>query len=461
MPTAAEREPRWDPSRYPPPARANRWVQTVRFGRDPLGELTGARKRLGPVFTLRILPYRSGLVCGTDPETNRAILTDQDRFAGGEAADLLEPIVGPNSLILTPAPRHLDNRKLLLPPFHGERIARWADRVRELAREQASSLITGAPVAVRPWAQRFTLDVILRVVFGIEDRERSAVYRRAIDRISDPRFAILLFAPDIFKRDLGRVSTGGVFARRKADVDALLFEEIAVRRAAPDAAERDDVLSILLGSGFSDEELRDELMGLVLAGHETTSVALAWTLHLLAHNPRARDALIADLDAGSDAYLKATIKESTRLRAPVIDAIRTATRDTELGGHPVPKGAYVSAMFCATQLAPELWPDPDTFRPERHLDAKPAPYSLTPFGGGVRRCIGASLAQLELEIVLTEVLSRAVPEPAGALEPGRLLGVSIVPGKGGRVVLRQAERTVAPAEGVTVSEPLGSLAPGG
>jgi cytochrome P450 len=217
---------------------------------------------------------------------------------------------------------------------------------------------------------------------------------------------------------------------------------------------------VLLDTGFSDAELRDELMGLVLAGHETTATALAWTVHLLAHHRRACAALRADLKAGSDAYLKATIKESTRLRAPVIDAIRTATRDTELGGHPVPKGAYVSAMFCATHHAPELWPDPGAFRPERHLDDKPVPYSLTPFGGGVRRCIGASLAQLELEIALPELLSHAVPEPAGELEPGRVLGVSIVPAKGGRVVFRQAERTVAPAAAETVSEPLGSFAPG-
>jgi cytochrome P450 len=448
-------DPRWDPSRFPPTARQNRWAQTVRFGRDPLGELMRARAQLGPVFSLRLLPYQA-LVCGTDPATNQEILTDQERFVGGKAADLLEPIVGPHSLILTPPPRHLPNRKRLLPPFHGERIAVWRDTVRDLVRERP---LPDGPV--RPWAQQLTLDVILRVVFGVADRERCARYRRAVDRINDPRFAFLLFAPEIFVRDLGRFSTGGMFARRKAAVDELLFEEIAARRADPEADRRDDVLSVLLGAEeFTDEELRDELMGLVLAGHETTATALAWTLHLLAHNPRVRDKLIADLAAGSDEYLKATIKESTRVRAPVIDAIRTAACDTELGGHPVPKGAYVSAMFCATHHAPELWDDPEEFRPERHLDAKPLPYALTPFGGGVRRCLGASLAQLELEVVLAELLTQAVPEPAGDFEATRILGVTLTPARGGRVVMRQAERTVAPAAGATVSEPLGSLAPG-
>jgi cytochrome P450 len=460
-------EPRWDPSRFPPAARANRWEQTVRFALDPIGEVMRARERHGPVFTLRLLPYKAGFVCGADAETNQEILTDQDRFVGGQAAELLEPVIGSSSLIVTPPPKHLRNRRLLLPPFHGERVAQWTERVRDLARDYLPQLATGAPVAVRPWAQRLTLDVILRVVFGVEDPARVARYRRAIDGITDQRLLALAFAPAIFTRDLGRFSPGGIFQRRRAVVDALLHEEIAARRAAPDAAQRDDVLSILLGArfddgtGFSDEELRDELMGLVLAGHETTANALTWTLHLLAHHPAVRDALAGDLAAGSDAYLDATIKESLRLRPPVTDAVRIATRDTELGGHPVPAGTRVSAMFTATHHAPELWPEPEAFRPERHLDGKPAPYALTPFGGGVRRCLGASLAQLELETVLGEVLARALPEPAGERpETPRLSGVSIIPAEGGRIVLRQLPRTVAPAEGATAREPLGSAAPG-
>jgi cytochrome P450 len=458
---AAFDEPRWDPARFPPAARANRWEQTARFALDPIGEVVRARQRRGPVFTLRLLPYKTGFVCGADAETNQQILTDQERFVGGQAAELLEPVIGPNSLIVTSPPKHLRNRKLLLPPFHGERVAQWTERVREVAHRSLDELATGQPVAARPWAQRLTLDIILRVVFGVADPARVARYRHAIDQIADQRFAILLFSPALLSRDLGRLSPGGIFQRRRAAVDALFYEEIAARRADPAAADRDDVLSLLLETGFSDEELRDELMGLVLAGHETTATALAWTLHLLAHHPAVRDALMDDLAAGSDAYLKATIKESMRLRAPVTDAVRIATRDTELGGHPVPAGARVSAMFTATHHAPELWPEPTAFRPERHLGGKPVPYALTPFGGGVRRCLGASLAQLELETVLAEVLARGVPEPAGdGPETPRLSGVSIIPAKGGRIVLRQLTRTVAPALGATVSEPLGSAAPG-
>lgn len=440
-------EPRWDPERFPPTARTSRAIQTARFARNPLDELNAARSAIGPVFTLRLFPYQ-GLVCATDVETNRAVLTDSERFAAGDAASLIEPIVGAHSLILTPAPKHTRNRKLLMPPFHGSKVQRWSDEVRRLVIDQLPDLLGGESVAVRPWAQRLTLDVILKVVFGVEDADRRAAYRRALDRVMDPRLSAILFAPPIVLRDLGPLSPGGVFARRRAVLDGLIDEEIATRRADPTAAEREDVLSVLLGArdedgvGFSDAEVRDELKGLVVAGHETTATALAWTFHLLAQNPAVRDELVDDLRTGSVDYLRATIKESTRLRSPVIDAVRIATADTELGGHPVPAGAYVSAMFCTLNLDEDLWPEPTRFRPERHLDNKYDAFALTPFGGGARRCIGAALAQLELEVVISEVLARALPEAAGRLEPVRLNGVTLIPGAGGRVRMSPATVSV-------------------
>lgn len=427
---AMAQQPRWDPARFPPAVDESRLRSTVRFNRDPLGLLEEGRRRHGSVFSLRLLPYQA-LVCAVSAETNQAVLTDAERFAAGDAAGLIEPLVGAHSLILTPSPRHLGNRKRLLPPFHGERVAAWTDRVAATAVAHRPRLLTGEPVAIRPWAQRLTLEVILQVVFGVTDPERVGRYRVALDRLLDPKFMPFLFLPDRLKVDLGPLSPFGQFLRRRRAVDDLLYAEIAARRAAPDAHARDDVLSVLLQADFTDVELRDELMGLVVAGHETTATALAWTLHLLAHHPDA-----ADRAAEDDPYLRAVIKESTRMRAPVIDAIRTAVDDTELGGRPVPKGAFVSAMFCATHHDPALWPEPGRFRPERHLDARPTPYALTPFGGGVRRCIGAALAQLELEVVLREVLSVAVPHPAGAPERVRLNGITLVPAAGGRVRLR-------------------------
>ncbi|HSI26754.1 MAG TPA: cytochrome P450 [Aeromicrobium sp.] len=436
-------DPKWDAERWPPSLRKSRAESTARFNHDPLGELVGAREKLGPVYTLRVLNHPGGIVCACDVESNRQVLTDHDLFKPGEAADLLEPLIGQGSLILTPAPRHTRNRKLLMPPFHGQKIAMWTDTIAELVEQQLPDLLQPGPVAVRPWAQRLTLDVILLVVFGIEAAERRAVYRRALDRLMRPRVAVILFLPHWARRNLGPLSPGGILEARRKAVDNLLAEEIAIRRADPDARTKQDVLSVLLeardedGIGYSDQELSDELKGLVIAGHETTATALAWTLHFLAQYPEVRDRLVADLDTGSKEYLGAVIKESMRLRAPVFDAIRMATRDTVLAGQPIPAGALVAANFCVTHLDPEVWPEPEKFIPERHLvsgDEKASPWALTPFGGGARRCIGASLATLELEVVLAKVLERALPEAAGPVEQTRLMGVTLVPHRGGRAV---------------------------
>ena len=394
------------------------------------------------MFTLRILPNRAGIICAGDAATNQQVLTDQRRFVAGDAAGLIEPIVGPRSLLVTPPPSHLRNRKLLLPPFHGQRLSVWTTRIQELAQERLPELASGKKIAVRPWAQRLTLEVILRVVFGLTDRDQASIFTGAINRLMDPRIKVLVALAPAIRRNWPRLPSDKIIERRRAELDQLLIQEITLRRGRPSDAEHGDVLSALLsardedGKGFSEAQLCDELTGLVIAGHETTATALAWTLHLLAHHPRARDHLITDLDAGQDTMLKAVIRESLRLRSPVIDAIRIAAQDTELGGQPVPKGAFVSAMFPLTHLDPALWPDPFLFKPERHLTQEPAPYALTPFGGGVRRCLGASLAQLELEVVLRTVLERYLPEPAGRPEPIRLDGVTLVPARGGRIILR-------------------------
>lgn len=225
------REPRYDARRFPPAVRGPRAAQTARMTRDPIRFLEAQRAALGPVFTLRIFPFRAGLVCAADAKLNREVLTDQERFVGGDAAWLLEPIVGPRSLILTPPPPHLRNRKLLLPPFHGERVALWAERVRDLVRLELPSLVTGEPVSVRPWAQRLTLDVILRVIFGLTDPAPVAAFRSALDRLAARSIQALLFAPTALRRDLGPRSPGGILAARRAAVDALIATQIESRRA--------------------------------------------------------------------------------------------------------------------------------------------------------------------------------------------------------------------------------------
>ncbi|MEU7324520.1 cytochrome P450 [Streptomyces griseoviridis] len=442
MNIAFTREPAWDPRLFPPASRTPRSVQTARMLMDPQGYARTLRQRLGPVFSLRTLPYRGALVCAADAATNRAVLTDHERFTGGDATALLAPAVGAKSLICTPPPRHLSHRRLLLPPFHGQRIAGWNQRIRDLVQRELADLVTGHAVPVRPWAQRLTLDVILNVVFGLTDPVRTAAFRRALNAFVGMDNLAVLFLPEPLRRDLGPFSPGGRFHRLRATVRHLTRREIADRRARPEDHGRDDVLSTLLqqrdedGNPLDDTQILDELTGLVLAGYETTATTIAWTLHLLAHHPAARDDLIADLDAGSDRVLRAAVKESGRLRPAVYNAMRTAAYDTELGGHPVPRYAFVAALFPLTHLDPALWPEPDAFRPERHLGATATPYTLTPFGGGLRRCIGVSLAHLEIDTVLTEILATAVPEPVGPPERARLLSVTLVPARGGRVRFR-------------------------
>ncbi|WP_234307008.1 cytochrome P450 [Streptomyces sp. NRRL F-2890] len=433
-------EPRWDPRVFPPASRAPRAVQTAHMLRDPRGFGLSLRRRFGPVFSARVHPYRAALVCATDAATNRAVLTDHERFVGGRATALLRPALGEGSLICTPPPRHLPHRRLLLPPFQGKQLAGWEDRVREVVRAALPGLLTGGDRPTRPWAQRLTLEVVLRVVFGLRDPARVAVFRNALTAFAGTGNVSTLFLPAPLRRDLGRLSPGGRFGRLRLHVRELIREEIAARREVADRESRDDVLSTLLDrydAGPGDQRLLDELTGLVLAGYETTATTIAWTLHLLAHHGHTRDDLVADLDAGSDRLLKAVIKESGRLRPAVYNAMRTAAEDTSLGGHPVPRHAFVAALFPITHLDPELWPQPHAFRPERHLGADPLPYALTPFGGGLRRCIGVPLAQLEAEIVVTEVLARALPEPAGPPEPARLAAVTLVPARGGRVRFRR------------------------
>lgn len=451
MSDAFAREPLWNPRLFPPACRTPRAVQTARNLLDPHGYSRSLRQRFGPVFSLRMFPYRGALVCAADAATNRAVLTDHERFVGGEASSGLAPVVGADSLICTSPPRHLPRRMLLLPLFHGKQVTRWPQQVRELVRAELPELLADGPKPVRPWAQRLTLDVILRVVLGLTDPDRTATFRRAFNAFVSMGNFPVLFLPKPLRRDFGPLSPGGRFYRRRAVVWDLVLEEIAARRAAPDRARRDDVLSMLLdardehGAGLNDQQLMDELLGLVLAGNETTATTIAWTLHLLAHHPTARDDLVADLDAGSDRLLKAVIKEAGRLRPAVFGSLRTAAHDTELGGHPVPGHAFVAALFPLTQLDPELWPEPEAFRPERHLGAEQTPYALTPFGGGMRRCIGVSLAQLEIETVLRETLAVAVPEPAGPLESARLLAVTLVPARGGRIRLRRRDGRTEPA----------------
>jgi cytochrome P450 family 135 len=355
---------------------------------------------------------------------------------------VLEPALGPHSVLTLDDEPHMQQRKLLLPPFHGERVRRYGELIREATRREMERWPVGEPFALRPHTQRITLSVILRAVFGIEDPARVDRATALIDEFGDRVNVITKFP--ILRRDLGRLSPWRRFLAARKRLDDFLYEEIALRRAEAGVGERDDVLSLLLsarhddGSPMGDEELRDELLTVVGAGHETTATALAWAMERLLRTPRALARLRESIAAGEDDYLEATVKETLRARPVILDVARKLTVPATLGGYELERGRFVLAAIAALHYREDVFPEPEQFRPERFLDGRVDNYAWIPFGGGVRRCIGAAFAEYEMRTVLRELVARAeltAPDPEP--ERVRVRHITLAPGRGTRVVLER------------------------
>ena len=437
----------------PPGPRLPKAAQTARLARDPMGYMRRCRARYGELFTLRYHPFDT-LVYVCDPEVIREIFTgDPEVFRAGEANQFMEPTLGPRSVLLLDGADHLRMRKLMLPPFHGRSVTRYRDVMADIAARELDTWPIGRPFPLRPRMQAITLEVILRAVFGIEDSERLERLRTSL--LAMLNVNMIHGALPFTRVDLGPRSPWGRYLRARAAADEIIFEQIAGRRAQAGGEERDDVLALLLavededGEGLSDAELRDELVTLLMAGHETTATALAWAFERLVRHPAALARVREEAAAGDDAYLEAVIRETLRARPVVIDVARTLAAPATLGGYDLPAGVMVVPMITLVQTGPGAWEDPDAFRPERFLGDAPAPYTWIPFGGGVRRCLGASFATFEMRVVLETILPAAdllpsSPEP----EAARLRHVTLVPARGGEVVLerrRPVERRGAPA----------------
>jgi cytochrome P450 family 135 len=424
--------------RLPPGPSAPAAVNLVRLVRTPLESLRSWHARYGDVFTVRFPVFGTGVYVA-DPEAIRELFTgDQSDLLAGEANSFMAPVLGPHSVLVLDGPEHLRQRKLLLPPFQGPRVAAFREVIRDVAEREVASWEPGARLTLRERMRGLTFEVICRAVFGVTDAARVARLRAALVAVIDssPAYMLSRWA----RADFGRLSPGHRFIRRMRAADALLFEEIAARRHAPDLDERTDVLSLLLratdedGRPMSDTELRDELFTMLGAGHETTATALAFAFDLLLRNPPALLRLRSELDGGDDAYLDAVVKETLRLR-PVIDAAeRTLTRPRTVAGWDLPAGVKVYPGIALVQMREDLYPRARDFLPGRFLDARTESYTWLPFGGGIRRCLGAALAQAEI----AEVLRVAIP--AVDLRPVR--------DAPDRVVLRGI--TLAPQHGVQV-----------
>ena len=292
--------------------------------------------------------------------------------------------------------------------------------------------------------QSVTLEVILSAVFGVTDPERRERLRELLPQLLDSTSSASLQFKVLLARRFERLDPLGFLRELSAEIDDLLFAEITERRADPQLAERQDILSLLVlarfedGEGMSDQELRDQLVTLLLAGHETTATALAWTADLLVRHPHALERLTAEIDAGDgDDYLRAVIKESLRLRPVVPLAGRRLTSDLQVNGSTLPAGTDVTPAIWLTHTRADLYPEPYAFRPERFLEEGPTTYGWVPFGGGVRRCLGAAFAEFEMRVVLTEMLARRTLA-AGAPGAERVTrrNVTFSPVHGTRVVTR-------------------------
>jgi cytochrome P450 len=411
----------------------------LRLIERPLETLLGWHARYGDAFTVRYPVFGTGVYVA-DPDAIRALHTgDQSDLRAGEANAPLGAVLGDRSVLVLDGREHLRQRRLLLPPFQGSAVTAFRTVIRDVAEREVASWRAGQRFALRDRMRALTFDVIARAVFGVEERERIERLRQALVAVLDSQFVFLL--PPSLQRDLGRLSPGGVVQRRLRAADALLYEEIARRRDAPDLDERTDVLSLLLrardedGAALTDRELRDELMTMLVAGHETTATGLAFAFDLLLHHPatlaRLRDELDSGEDGRSNAYLDAVVTETLRLR-PIIDANqRRLTRPRVVAGWELPAGVSVYPAIALVHRREDLYPQAATFRPERFLDGRAESYAWLPFGGGIRRCIGAALAQAEMAEVIRVVAQRVeLRAVRDAPEPVVLRGVTLVPRHG-------------------------------
>ena len=425
----------------PPGPRMPVALQGMGWWHRPTAFMERCRARYGKRFTIR-LPGQPPFVMISEPDELRELFTaPPDVLHPGEGARILEPIVGRYSVILLDEAPHLEQRKLLLPAFHGDRMQRLTGLMEELAEREVASWPTGRPFELHPRFQALTLEIILRAVFGLEAGERLDALRERLTEILAFGTSPSSVNPRL-QRSFGGFGPFARFSRAREEVDRLVHDQIDERRRSGNG--RDDVLSMLLdarhadGSEMSREEIRDELMTALVAGHETTASQLAWAFERLSREPRVLRRLHEEIDAGeSDAYLTATIQETLR-RRPVLPQAepRLVKKPVEIGDWSYEPGVVLAASAWLVHHDPDVYPDPFAFRPERFLDEAPGTYTWIPFGGGRRRCLGASFAMLEMKLALRAALRRYTIDPAGELERTRRRAITISPRRGARTVLR-------------------------
>jgi cytochrome P450 len=423
-------------------------VQTARWVRSPIPLFEGCRDRYGPRFTLRLL-FGGPIVNLTDPAEIKAMFAaPPDVLEPGLGGAVLEPVLGRRSVLVLDGDDHLRQRRLMLPAFHGERMAALTGVLEEATARELATWPRDRPIELHGRLQGLTLEVILRAVFGLEPGARLDTLRTVLTEYLEEASKPHNMLPAL-QRDLGPRSPWGRFIRIRARAFELISAEITRRRAAHDG-DHGDVLAMLLeateedGTPMADLDIRDELMTLLVAGHETTASQLAWTVERLVRTPAVLTRLQAAVDAGDDAYLLATIQEALRCR-PVLLFVqpRHVSRPITIGGFDDPTGCALTANVHLVHHDPVLYPDPYAFRPERFLDTAPGTFTWLPFGGGRRRCLGQAFAMLEMRVVLAALVATtdlALTDDRGGREERRLRRhITVSPDRGARVVLQDRD----------------------
>ena len=424
-----------DDSTFPPGPRGPRPVMTVLFMTARQFLAPRWRRRYGDMFTVRIALGRTAVVLGSQELIKEVFAGKPSVFHAGEGNDILAPIMGPNSVLTMDEEPHLRARKQLMPAFNGAALRGYRGMMTELADEAAERFPTGRAVASHPLMNQVTLEIILRVVFGMAEGDRLRALRPALRRV------VSIGPVAVMGWTYPKLEKYWPWKRNREALDAvneLLYAEIAQRRTEPDLADRTDVLSQLITADpdVSDSELRDHMVTLLLAGHETTATALAWSLLELAHHPAIQQAARKAADEDDDEYLTAVVKEAMRLRPVIYTVARRLTEQIDLGGYKLPRGTIIAPSIGLVQQDPEHHPEPDEFRPERFIGKGPESGTWIPFGGGVRRCIGAGFSLQEAAAVLKAVLRRYELSPAGKMERQKSRNITLIPSGGAKIVAK-------------------------
>lgn len=408
---------------------------------DPVRYVQACHRRYGKLFTTRI-PGIGTLVFVTDPDDIRSVMRgDPALFHAGEAAAPLSQVVGPKSILMLDDDKHRRTRAMMLPAFHGDSVRRQVAEMVAITVDEVAQWPVGEQFPLFPRMQKLTLEVILRTVIGVHDERRLAALRAALPPMLDIGSPLELIPPP---RVLLRVGRWRRRAQRRATALALLTDEITRCRADPQLEQRTDALAMLVrgidgaDAPMADDELLDQLVTLLLAGHDTTATALSWAFERLTRHPALLHRTAAAAADGDDAWLDAVCKESLRVRPVVFEIGRQLTAPVHLAGHRIPAGHILAPSINLVHHNSRHYPDPDEFQPQRFLDQRPDPAIWLPFGGGVRRCLGATFALVEMRTVLREVLRRV--ELAASTAPGepvRPRHVTMVPCHGAIVTVRR------------------------